>query len=124
MRQEETALIRFGGTGQLDDRLEGTATRREVLRRLGGLGLVAVGVGALRPALASAAAPTISNALLQISVSGPLVLDPGQARAKSDRFENPFTQKATIKVTATINFSRADVRAMRDGEKYRLGCQI
>ena len=107
-------------TGDVDDQVARSVSRRAVLRGFGGLSLIAVGAAAFRPAVA-AAAPTISNALLEISVSEPPVVE---AKADGFVFENPFTQKADIKVTATINFTAADLRAMRNGKKYRLLCEV
>ncbi len=111
-------MLHLGTGGHLDARL----ARRIVLRRLIGFDLALAGTATLCPTVA--AAPTFSNALLEITVSEPPVIDPGRQAAASPSFDNPFTQKADVKMTATVNFTAADLRAMRDGAKYRLRCEV
>jgi len=96
-------------------------TRRHVLRLLGGLGLAATGATVFGPAPAAAA--SLSAALLEISVREPSVNE--KARGQFDSpFDNPLIEQAIIRVTTTINFSADDLRAMRDGQKFRLACEV
>jgi len=94
-------MARFDATTDLNDRLAHSVSRREVLRRLGGAGLVAAGAVALRPALAAAA--SISNAFLSIPVSG---------------------SQAEVRVSATLNFTAADLKAMRNGQKFHVNVEV
>ena len=66
-------MLHLGTGGHLDARI----ARRIVLRRLAGLGPAMVGTAALRPT-GAAAAPSISNALLEIAVSERPVIDSGR----------------------------------------------
>lgn len=107
----------------------GRRSRREALRWLGGMGLAAAGLSAAR-AETQAATTAIANALLEIAVTGPPVIGPataqGRGQERADRVIGPppIFESAEIRVTATINFTGADLKAMRQGRKYLLVCEV
>jgi hypothetical protein len=109
-----------------NDRFGETTSRRQMLRRLAGLGLVAAGATALRPV---AAAAVRDPGDVRPPAGDPPVLDPGPTPVGSRIIEANLEisirgRAAIVRVSASIFLSDEDLQAMRQGQRSRIACEI